>query len=115
MTQDKDFLITLGDRIRGLRSGKKLTQERLAEVAGLHTVSLSAIERGIANPSILTLEKISKALGLGLSEVLPVGKGKSSCEEELAEIFMEYRKLGLRERRLVFETIKTVIANIREK
>ncbi|RKZ28509.1 transcriptional regulator, partial [bacterium] len=38
-SKEQDFLKILGERIRGFRNGKGMTQARLADEAGLHTVS----------------------------------------------------------------------------
>lgn len=49
----------LGQRIKEVRKSKSLTQEKLAEIIGIETGSLSAIESGRHFPSLITLEKIS--------------------------------------------------------
>ena len=45
------------------RSKADVTQKRLAELTGIDQSDISKIERGVANPSVLTLERIAKALG----------------------------------------------------
>lgn len=57
----------IGDRIEELRKDKNLTQEKLAEKAGLHRAYFWDIENG-RNISIKTIYKISQALGVTLSE-----------------------------------------------
>lgn len=57
----------LGTRIEELRRKKGLTQEDLAEKAGFHRAYFWDIEQG-RNVSIKTIYKISKALGISLSE-----------------------------------------------
>lgn len=49
----------LGRRIKEIRKAKCLTQEKLAEIIGIETGSLSAIESGRHFPSLITLEKIA--------------------------------------------------------
>lgn len=49
----------LGQRIKEVRKAKGLTQEKLAEIIGIETGSLSAIESGRHFPSLITLEKIA--------------------------------------------------------
>jgi transcriptional regulator with XRE-family HTH domain len=58
-------------RIEQLRKSKDLTQEELAEKAGLHRAYFWDIENG-RNISIKTAYKISKALGVPLSELFKV-------------------------------------------
>ena len=45
------------------RAKADITQKRLAELSGIDQADISKIERGIANPSVLTLERIARALG----------------------------------------------------
>ncbi len=56
------FLRQLGARVRQLREEAGLSQEALADQAGLDRSYMSGIERGIRNVSILNLVKIAKAL-----------------------------------------------------
>lgn len=58
----------LSHRIEDLRKDKNLTQEKLAEVAGLHRSYFWDIEQG-RNISIKTAYKIAKALDVTLSEL----------------------------------------------
>ena len=46
-----------------------LTQEDLAEKAGIHRTYLSDIERGTRNLSLLNIERLADALHLRLSEL----------------------------------------------
>lgn len=54
----------LGKRIKEIRKRKMMTQEKLAELAGIEIPSLSNIENGKNYPNNETLEKISKALNV---------------------------------------------------
>jgi transcriptional regulator with XRE-family HTH domain len=51
-----------GRRLRQLRREKDLTQEQLAEAAGISVDFLSNMERGINAPSFETLEKLVEIL-----------------------------------------------------
>lgn len=68
--EDKEFLINLGKRINHLRLEKKLTQNELAIMSGLHKNFICIVEKGIQNPSLLCLYHITKALDVSLSELL---------------------------------------------
>ncbi len=59
----------LGDRVRKLRSERKLSQEELAYKAGVHRTYLGGIERGERNPSLRNIAAIAKALDVTLSEL----------------------------------------------
>ncbi len=54
----------LGQRIKVLRKRAGLTQEGLAERAGLNPKYISGIERGRENPTLDTLVRLAKELGV---------------------------------------------------
>jgi transcriptional regulator with XRE-family HTH domain len=62
-------LRSLGLNVRRNREARKLTQEKLAERAALHPTYISGIERGVRNPSILSLVRICEALDTPLSNL----------------------------------------------
>ncbi|GAA2550668.1 helix-turn-helix transcriptional regulator [Winogradskya consettensis] len=53
----------MGERIAARREELNLTQEQVAERSGVRQSEISRIERGKANPTQATLEKIVRALG----------------------------------------------------
>lgn len=53
-----------GQRLRSIRLAKGLTQEELAEKAGLHATYIGIIERGKQGASLDTIEKLAQALGV---------------------------------------------------
>lgn len=71
---DDEAATKLGEMIRRERSGRFTVQE-LAESAGISTGSLSQIERGKANPSFRTLQKIATALGLRIGDLVEASTG----------------------------------------
>ena len=64
-----DTVEIIGSLIRELRKKSGLTQEQLAELANLHWTYVSGVERGVKNPSLVSLEKIAVALKIPLSEL----------------------------------------------
>ena len=62
-------LKVLGSNLRLAREEKEMTQERLAEKAGLDPSYISGIERGIRNPSILSLARIARALDTTVADL----------------------------------------------
>ncbi len=67
---DQPFLNRFGKKLRTLRGAAKLSQEELAELSGLHRNYIGGMERGERNPTITSLRKVSKALGISLSKLL---------------------------------------------
>lgn len=59
----------VGQRIKELRRKKDITQEQLAEKAGISVDFISLVERGRNAPSLESLEKIAKALGAEVKEL----------------------------------------------
>ena len=57
----------IGTDIKNRRKMLKVTQSQLAELADVSINTLYKIERGQANPSLETLEKITDILGLEIS------------------------------------------------
>lgn len=72
---DKDtnrLVVSIGSEIRKHRKDQGLTQERLAELAGINEKYLSSIENGSeANLSVGYLVRISSAMGLTFFDLLP--------------------------------------------
>ncbi len=58
----------VGKRIKELRHKLSITQEELADKAGIHRTYIASLEVGKRNISIVTLEKIVFALEISLSE-----------------------------------------------
>jgi transcriptional regulator with XRE-family HTH domain len=56
-------LTALGSNVRRQRQRKALTQEKLAALADLDPTYISGIERGVRNPSVLSVVRIATALG----------------------------------------------------
>ncbi|MBU1776742.1 MAG: helix-turn-helix domain-containing protein [Gammaproteobacteria bacterium] len=59
----------LGNNVKALRLAQGLSQEALALEAGLDRTYISQIERGVSNPSVLVLLKISILLGVDVSDL----------------------------------------------
>ncbi|MBL0104765.1 MAG: helix-turn-helix transcriptional regulator [Bacteroidetes bacterium] len=68
MRKDK-FLIEMGKRIRKKRIEKNMSQIELASACEFEKASMSRIESGQINTTVLTLLKISNALGVHISEL----------------------------------------------
>jgi transcriptional regulator with XRE-family HTH domain len=62
-------LLAAGREIARLRAARGISQERLAEVAGLHRNYVGMVERGERNPTLKTLLAIADALDTGLADL----------------------------------------------
>ena len=61
-----DIIERIGLNITIMRERRGLTQEKLAELAGLHRAYIGQIERGEKNIGLRNLEKIAKALDVNI-------------------------------------------------
>lgn len=57
----------VGDAVAAARARKGISQKELAQATGIDQSDLSKIERGVANPSIGTLNRIAEALDAKLT------------------------------------------------
>jgi ribosome-binding protein aMBF1 (putative translation factor) len=57
----------LGAKLAEARSELRLSQQRLSEITGIQQSEISRIERGVANPTALTLTRLAGALGRNLT------------------------------------------------
>jgi len=63
-----DIKKVVGDKIKDLRNGRSWSQEELADKANVSRSFMGEIERGQANATIESLEKITNALEITLED-----------------------------------------------
>ena len=59
-----------GQIVRRRRQSAGLSQETLALEAGLHPTYISLLERGLRNPSLITVEVLAEALGTTMTSLV---------------------------------------------
>jgi len=62
--------VAFGRTVRRLRENKGLSQEKLAELAGIHRTYIGDVERGTRNIALVNMTRIAKALGTSLSRLI---------------------------------------------
>lgn len=72
MTRRKhgDPRLAFGQAVRKLRVAKGISQETLAELAGIHRTYIGDVERGTRNIALVNMTKIAEALGVRLSDLV---------------------------------------------
>ena len=65
----RSILRSLGEEVRERRKQRNLSQEALALQVGIHATMLGRIERGVYNPSVLTLAAIAVQLNTSVLEL----------------------------------------------
>lgn len=61
-----DIVAELAENMIKAREIANITQKQLAEMTGIHQADISRIERGLANPSLSTLKRLAKGMGMEL-------------------------------------------------
>lgn len=67
---DADGGNQFGAALRRMRTESDLTQERLAEITGLHRTEISLLERGERKPLLETIVALCRGLGVTPAELL---------------------------------------------
>ena len=98
----------LGARIKELRKSRRLSQEQLSEKIDIDPKHLSRIEVGKSYPSLNTLERIAKTLGVEIRDIfefMHLKRGK-----ELAENINRLIKEADEEKlRLIYKIIRAIV------
>ncbi|OIP06080.1 XRE family transcriptional regulator [Candidatus Berkelbacteria bacterium CG_4_9_14_3_um_filter_39_23] len=63
----KNEVIKFGQKVREIRLKKKMSQGDIARILDVHRSYISGLERGVINPSLLTIQKVAKALNLNIN------------------------------------------------
>ena len=67
---ERDVLIEFGQRVREERVRRNLSQEELAEKAGVHRTYIGMIERAEKNITLRNIQKIARAFGVSIAFLL---------------------------------------------
>ena len=104
-----DIANIIGERIRLYRNCAGLSQEALAEKAGLHSTYIGQLERGEKNATLESIEKVVRALDLSfetLFENIIIGNTKNEYAVECYEMITA---LPVSEQKAILELIKKTI------
>lgn len=63
-----DIKLLVGKRVKELRNNLGISQEELAELAGLDRTYVTSVECGKRNISIVNIEKLAKALNVTIKD-----------------------------------------------
>ena len=70
MKAAEKFFKKLGANLRAARLNAGLSQRELADKAGCHKMTISGIERGTENPSLIILVKLANVLHVTMNDLL---------------------------------------------
>ena len=105
--------ISIGNRIKEIRTAKGWTQAKLAEESGVEPSNISHIERAATKLSLPTLVNIANALGVTLDEIAYGSLVKSShvSIKMIDEILADCSPDELKSIAEVIRTTKSVLKN----
>ena len=66
----KNAVIEFGKNLREARLKEKMSQGDVARILGVHRSYVSGLERGRRNPSLLTVQKIAKAINVSIEYLI---------------------------------------------
>ncbi len=105
---DNNIKKLIGQRIKEIRTSKKITQQQLAEMIDIDQRSLSAIECGNNFPT-KNLLKIANSLGVELKEIFDYEHISLSEDEKIKEISTNLKKLSAHDLNIVYRLVKTMV------
>ena len=84
----------LGERLRAIRQLRRKTLKDVAGAAGISESFLSQLERGRTNATIATLQRLSTALGIEVSDLFTTNTPRPRVQRREAREFVSWGELG---------------------
>ena len=102
-------LKALGKRIRTLRLDRNLTQEQLAEQAGVSLKHLGELERGRGNPTLELLDRLASGLDISMTELFDLEYQRPTDKELSERLKQMIDEATEEERRLAYRILCAVM------
>ena len=103
-----DIVKEFGRRVRNYRNKAGLSQEKLAELCGLHATYIGQVERGEKNCTLESADKISKGPGVPLEQLICKINTVDYTETFPNEIYREVQYMGEENQRNILEIIQII-------
>ena len=94
------------------RNALSITQEKVAELAGIETSFYGQIERGANVPSLATITKIAKVLNLEIQDLFP--SRKSLIQPEVKAVTEMLSALSSSDRKIVSDVVRTLCIRLKK-
>ncbi|OFY98191.1 MAG: hypothetical protein A3K10_12735 [Bacteroidetes bacterium RIFCSPLOWO2_12_FULL_31_6] len=104
--------MNIGKNIKKIRKAKGMTAKDVISAVGMGAPMYSRIENGVNEPSLTTLEKIAKALGVKLSDFFDTDNKLSdvnSYDASLMERVKLIEDLSDEEKKIVFSLVDALV------
>lgn len=97
--------MTIGERIKTLRTGKKMTQQQLADQVALTYIQIGRYETQKSNPSSDVLQRLAQALDTTTDYLMSGSQDEVAtaqlADKELLNQFREVEKLNPEDKHLI--------------
>jgi XRE family transcriptional regulator, regulator of sulfur utilization len=105
---NSELMKIIGDRLRNVRKERGLSQEELADRAGLHFTFVGKVERGEQNATLETIEKMTSSLGISLEQLFRYIDPATEETDNyiLMQIINKLQGRSIEEQRKVLKTIE---------
>ncbi|MBQ3055059.1 MAG: helix-turn-helix transcriptional regulator [Oscillospiraceae bacterium] len=101
--------VLFGKRIRSIRNSKNISQERLAEMSGLHPTYIGQLERGEKSPTLESIYKISKGLEMTVGALFSHMEGTSEEESYAVKLYNKVLPLSSEKQEIIYKIISEII------
>ena len=111
-------MVNIGDKIKKAREAKGLSQKEVATVLKMDQSQYSKIENGKTDPYFSTIEKIAKALGIKVSDLLmaeDLFKDVNSLDKTLVEKVQLIELLDDNEKKSIFSIVDGLVSKKKMK
>lgn len=113
-TEDREFFVTLGERIASLRRAHDVTQVQLAEALGVSQQTLQSYEVGRRRIPVSALPMVARTLSVSLEELFgeeqKVGRSRRGPVPKWQQQIEAIALLPKARQRFVSEMLETVLA-----
>jgi len=103
---EMDTASALGKRVQRLRQKVGLSQEQLAERAGISPKNISELENGRGNPTLSSLEGLARALSISMAELFDLEHERSSPEEIRRELQSLINEVSDEDRKIFYRLLR---------
>ncbi len=104
--------MNIGKNIKRIREAKGMTAKEVISSVGMGAPMYSRIENGVNEPSLTTLEKIAKSLGVKLSDFFDTDDklaDVNSMDKSLMEKVKLVEDLSEEEKKIVFSLVDALV------
>jgi transcriptional regulator with XRE-family HTH domain len=81
------LLDAFGAAVRDFRQRRGLSQDALATIAGVERTYLTEVELGRRNVTLLNVERLALALGVGVGELMTVAEEHLAADSQAGDRF----------------------------